>query len=37
MSPGVQLVEKSPWIQVGWSALAEVGQDIDPGGCWGLV
>lgn len=37
MSPGVQLVERWQLIYRGWSALAKVGQDIDPGGCWGLV
>lgn len=37
MSPGVQFVERWQQITGGWSGLAKVGQDKDPGGCWGLV
>lgn len=37
MSPGVQLGEKMAIDTGGWSGLARVGQDKDPGDCWGLV
>lgn len=37
MSWGIQLVKRWYLMWMGWSTLAEVEQDTDPGGCCGLA